>query len=161
MASQHPLPAPNDIERFGWVEPWLARGAQPNSAGYKWLAGHGVGVVVNLREADCARDVERSAPSLQSVHLPVKNDRPPADDQVAQWFDLCDRIASGRPIFVHCKGGEGRTSVFCALTRLRQGWSVEDAIAEQIPYGFNPEKEHKHQAEFLREFAGHFPHHDH
>jgi len=142
-----------DIERFAWFEPWLARGGQPPKDALRELAAQGVRIVVNLREHDETRDVEKV--NMLPVHIPVKNDRAPSDAQVRQWLALCERNGSSERerIFIHCKGGEGRTSVFCAALRMAQGVSVEDAIAEQRAYGFEPEGTHAEQAQYLREFA--------
>ncbi len=63
------------------------------------------------------------------------------------------RLRAMRPIFVHCNAGEGRTSTFCALVRIAQGWPLDSAIAEQVRFGFDPDGEHKEQARFLERFS--------
>lgn len=145
-------PDPKHIAKFARVEPWLMRGDQPDRAGYVWLASHGVRSVVCLRKRNVDRKVGKAAPSLDSIHLPVKNDRPPTEQQSLEWLQLCSRSKSDGTVFVHCRGGKGRTSVFCALVRAAQGWRYEDAIAEQRRFGFEPEGENKRQAAFLADF---------
>jgi protein tyrosine/serine phosphatase len=145
-------PSPKHIKRFAVVEPWLMRGDQPDRDGYEWLASHGVRSVVCLRKRNVDRKVRKAAPSLYSIHLPVKNDCPPTDQQALEWLQLCSRSKASGAVFVHCRGGKGRTSVFCALVRAAQGWTYEDAIAEQRKFGFKPEGEHKRQAIFLADF---------
>lgn len=146
------LPMGNDIERFAWVDRWLARGGQPSSDALETLKTQGVRIIVNLRERDKRKAVEGAG--LRYVHIPVKNDRAPARDQVVQWLELCSKHHLTDPIFVHCKGGEGRTSTFCAVVRLAQGCDVESAIAEQRPFDFQPDGTHAAQAAFLRDLAG-------
>jgi protein tyrosine phosphatase (PTP) superfamily phosphohydrolase (DUF442 family) len=141
------------IERFAWFEPWLARGGQPSEDDLIDLRAQGVRTVVNLRERDEASDVERL--HLQSIHIPVVNDEAPTKQQALEWLTLCERLCSTAPLFVHCKGGEGRTSLFCALVRVAQGCTVENAIEEQRTFDFQPEGKHHAQAEFLRSFARH------
>jgi len=128
------------------------RGDQPDAAGCKWLAAHGVGVLVNLRLRNRDRAVRKAAPELRPVHIPVKNDCPPSDEQALQWLELCRRQKSERAVFVHCRGGKGRTSTFCALVRAAQRWPFERAIEEQRRFGFEPEGMHRRQAAYLESF---------
>ena len=107
------------IERFAWVERWLARGGQPDSAAFEALRKQGVRIIVNLRQRDGRKAVERAR--LRYIHIPVRNDHAPTRGQIRQWLELCSAHRRTDPIFVHCKGGEGRTSAFCAALRLAQG----------------------------------------
>lgn len=85
------------------------------------------------------------------IRMPVPNDEPPTDDQALQWLTICERHRRvQKPIYVHCKAGEGRTSVFCALVRLAQGWNIDRIIEEQRGFDFQPEQTHALQAIFLR-----------
>lgn len=151
-ATTLPKPDPKHIANFARLEPWLVRGDQPDRAGYKWLALHDVNLVVNFRLRDLHKKVEKAAPHLEYIHIPVKNDRPPTEEQALQWLELCRRNAPARTLFGHCKGGAGRTSTFCALVRIAQGWPLAEAVTEQRKYGFEPEAEHKKQARFLADF---------
>ncbi|HEV3154875.1 MAG TPA: protein-tyrosine phosphatase family protein [Candidatus Baltobacteraceae bacterium] len=152
---QHPVNMPfwrpRRIKRFAWFTPWLARGGQPSAKALQWLAAHGVQTIVNLREHDGRRAVE--AAGLQYVHIPVKNDRAPTEEQVLEWLRLCEHHDPSRAVFVHCEAGEGRTSTFCAAVRLAQGWTARAAIDEQRRFDFKPEGKHREQAQFLERFA--------
>jgi protein tyrosine phosphatase (PTP) superfamily phosphohydrolase (DUF442 family) len=141
-----------EIERFAWIDRWLARGGQPDSAAFEMLRMQGIRIIVNLRQRDGRKMVERAG--LSYVHIPVKNDHAPTRGQIRQWLELCSAHHRADPIFVHCKGGEGRTSAFCAAVRLAQGHDVESAIAEQRSFDFDPEGKHAEQAQFLRDLAG-------
>jgi protein tyrosine/serine phosphatase len=152
MSTASQRPSSKEISNFAWIELWLARGAEPRLAGYKWLANKGFKTVVNLRSNDLANTVRQASDNLQSIHIPVKNDRAPNDEQALQWLQMCS-IQAMRPIFVHCNAGEGRTSTFCALLRIAQGWPLDSAIAEQITFGFDPDGDHKEQALFLQRFS--------
>ncbi len=142
----------HEIERFAWFDRWLARGGQPDYAAFETLKAQGVRIIVNLRKRDQRKAVERAG--LIYVHIPVKNDRAPSREQVSQWLELCSTHHRTEPLFVHCKGGEGRTSTFCAAVRLAQGHDVEIAIAEQQAFDFDPQGKHAEQAQFLRDLAG-------
>lgn len=146
-------PDSEHIAEFARVEPWLFRGDQPDAEGYRWLLNHGVSTVVNLRMHNIDKQVSDATDGLRSVHIPVPNDYAPSEKQALMWLALCHDRKSTDRIFVHCRGGKGRTSAFCALVRIAQGWDVEAAINEQRNFGFEPDREHKVQAEFLEEFA--------
>lgn len=152
MGAVTPIPSSRVINKFAWVEPWLARGAQPTLRGYTWLADSGFKVVVNVRTHDETKSVKKAAPILEPIHIPVVNNQAPSDAQALQWLELCASQYM-RPLFIHCNLGEGRTSAFCALVRLAQGWPLDEAIEEQVPFGFDPEAEHREQARFLHAFA--------
>jgi protein tyrosine/serine phosphatase len=152
MGASSPVPDRKDINGFAWLEPWLARGAQPTPQGYRWLEDHGFKVVVNLRTHDETPSVKKFAHGLVPIEIPVINNQAPSDEQVIQWLELCASRYM-RPVFVHCNLGEGRTSAFCALVRLAQGWPLDEAIAEQQPFGFDPDGEHHEQARYLDAFA--------
>ncbi len=141
-----------NVKNFARPESWLGRGGQPDIEGYHWLFNQGFRVVVNLRIHDESRKIAKQEPNLQFIHIPVKNNLAPTEGQALQWLVVCEANQTTNPIFVHCKNGEGRTSTFCALARIAQGWSVDQAIAEQRPFGFDPRAEHRVQAQFLREF---------
>lgn len=152
MGAAAPLPQSKEIDNFAWLEPWLARGAQPSHRGYAWLAERGFKVVVNLRTHDESKSVQKFAHVLAPIHIPVENNRAPSDQQALQWLELCASPYM-RPLLVHCNLGEGRTSLFCALVRIAQGWPLDEAIAEQQEFGFDPDGEHREQARFLEAFV--------
>jgi protein-tyrosine phosphatase len=146
------LPTPREIDKFGWLEEWLGRGAEPSLAGYRWLARNGFKTVVNLQSHDAEGIVRSSEADLEPIHIPVRDNTAPSEEQALMWLELCSSPYL-RPVFVHCHGGEGRTSTFCALVRIAQGWPLEKAIREQISFGFSPELENREQARFLHAFV--------
>jgi len=148
-----PLPDEKHIADFARVQGWLWRGDEPDKAGFEWLQAHGAKIVVNLRMKDEEKEIHDAAPALLYIHIGVKNDMPPSDDQAIQWLELCKRCKAEQIIYVHCREGHGRTSTFCALVRIAQGWSADAAIHDQLPFGFRPDEQHKLQAEYLRDFA--------
>lgn len=140
------------IEAFGWVEPWLARGAQPRAEQYRWLAEQGFQIVVSLRSKQEERGIERAAPQLLAVAIPVEDHHAPTDEQALKWLRFCACVENRTKMYVHCRQGHGRTSVFCALVRLAQGTDLSVALAEDRKYGFDPDKE-REEADYLADFA--------
>lgn len=141
-----------DIENFDWLLPWLARGGQPTEDGFRELDRAGVTFIVNLREHDETGDVYRSTRRAKPVHIPVKNDCAPTDEQALRWLDFCAQRAPDDKLYVHCHAGHGRTSTFCILVRLAQGYPLERSVIEERRRGFDPEGKHRRQYEFLRSF---------
>ena len=142
------LPDPKDLPNFGWMTPWLGRGAEPTPAGFKWLADQRFVTVVNLRSEDDTESYVDAGLGLTHVRFSVEDNAAPTLDQAKDWLTLC-ADAARRPIFVHCQSGHGRTSTFCILVRLAQGKKLSDAIDEQATrYGFKP-KHDVAQVEFL------------
>lgn len=137
-----PAPDPKDLENFGWVTDYLARGADPNPAGFRWLVQAAeIATVVNLRAEDNTEAALAPELKFEAVQIPVVDNKAPSQEQGMQFLQLC-ADGSKRPLFVHCQSGHGRTSTFCALVRLAQGWKLEDAIDEAVQrYGFQPEKD--------------------
>lgn len=134
-----PHPDPKDVPNFGWLEVWLARGAEPTPAGFKWLHDAGIKTVVNLRAEDDTESALDATLGLARVQVEVADNTAPTLQQALDWLTLC-ATAANRPIFVHCQSGHGRTSTFCILVRLAQGTDLDDAIREQQKlYGFNPD----------------------
>jgi protein tyrosine/serine phosphatase len=137
-----PSPDLKDVANFGWVTDWLARGADPNPAGFRWLAqaAH-IATVVNLRAEDNTEAALAPSLGFNVVQIPVVDNKAPSQEQGLQFVQLC-ADESKRPLFVHCQSGHGRTSTFCCLVRLAQGWKLDDAIEEAVQrYGFQPEKD--------------------
>jgi protein-tyrosine phosphatase len=141
-----------DIENFAWMSPWLARGGQPDENGFRELDRAGVTFIVNLRERDESAEVYRSTRRAKPVHVPVKNDYAPTEEQALRWLDFCAQRASADKFYVHCHAGHGRTSTFCILVRLAQGHALEQSVIEEQRCGFDPEGKHRRQYDFLRSF---------
>ncbi len=140
------------IERFGRLESWLARGAQPDGEQYAMLAARGIKFDVDLRLHARSEERERHAPRLVVVHLPVRDRHAPSEAQALRWLELLSIAAPHAPVYVHCKHGQGRTATFCILARLAQGRQLDAAVDEQRPFGFDPDKDAR-QTAFLRDFS--------
>lgn len=131
----------NGIRNAGKITEVLYRGAQPREVGLTELKMLGVATIVDLRGEDREKiEWERKhAESLgmRFVHIPVNGWAPPTDEQVAQFLFLL-RDNPGQKIFVHCRFGDDRTSVFIATYRMAiEKWTAEQAMKEMYFFGFN------------------------
>jgi len=129
------------IPNAGKVTDVLYRGAQPKEVGLSELKMLGITTIVDLRGEDHEKVAweRKRAESLgmRFVHIPVSGWAPPTDEQVAQFLSLL-RDNPGQKIFVHCRFGEDRTSVFIAAYRIAaEKWPAEQAIREMYFFGFN------------------------
>ncbi len=147
------LPEPNEIRRFGWVEPWLARGAAPSARGWRWLADNEFDIAVNLRMRKESKAASKANPRLHCIHIPVKNNCAPTDEQALRWLQICKANHRRSRIFIHCDLGEGRTSTFVALFQIAQILPLDEVIRAQQRYGFKPDTENKLQARYLADFS--------
>jgi protein tyrosine/serine phosphatase len=79
---------------------------------------------------------ECRARGVEFVPLPCNHRNPPTDEQVEEFIRLT-QTAERRPVLVHCRLGQQRTLLFCALYRVRvQGMSPEAALREMDALGF-------------------------
>lgn len=84
---------------------------------------------------EAERELCRSK-GVEFVPIPCNHKNPPTADQVDQFFQLCAAPAA-RPILVHCRLGQQRTLLFCALYRVRfEGVSPSEAECEMDRLGF-------------------------
>jgi tyrosine-protein phosphatase SIW14 len=141
--------APYDgLRHFGVVEEGaLYRCGQPTAAELEQLiAKYGLRTVVSLRGTRGADDpdgweqAEREvcrAKGVDFVAIPCNHKNPPTPEQVRQFLDLA-RDPARRPVLVHCRIGQQRTLLFCALYRVHiQGQDPKAAVQEMDRLGFN------------------------
>src|ERR1700694_3731864 len=129
------------IHNAGKTTDVLYRGAQPNEQGLSELKKLGIVTIIDLRAEDREKvEWERKrAESLgmRFIYIPVNGWSAPTDQQVVQFLSLL-HDNPGQKIFVHCRFGVDRTSVFIATYRLvSEKWPAEEAIKEMYFFGFN------------------------
>jgi tyrosine-protein phosphatase SIW14 len=127
------------IENFAKVADGVYRGAQPDAAGFRALAGMGVKTVVNLRSKHDDRK-EAEPLGLHVVSIPISAGLrldPPSEDAVNAFFGVVLDPAR-RPVFFHCAEGKDRTGTMCALYRIEvDGWTPERAHDEMVAFGWH------------------------
>ncbi|MBK8913990.1 MAG: tyrosine-protein phosphatase [Phycisphaerales bacterium] len=143
------------LRHFGVVdEGVLYRSGQPRPDEVSELIRrHGLRTVVSLRGARDADDpdswesAERAAceaGGAQFVTIPCNHKNPPTAEQVEQFLSIV-RDPARRPVLVHCRLGQQRTLLFCALYRVHvQGMDPTEAEKEMDELGFNV-RHYRHQ----------------
>jgi protein tyrosine phosphatase (PTP) superfamily phosphohydrolase (DUF442 family) len=116
------------------IEEGLYRGAQPDAAGFRELAGLGVRAVLDL----AGRGDERFVPddSMKLFHVPMSA-WGLHDDLVLKALRIMVDPRN-RPLMVHCRHGADRTGAMVALYRVVvQGWTREQAVREMDDGGYH------------------------
>jgi protein tyrosine phosphatase (PTP) superfamily phosphohydrolase (DUF442 family) len=143
VAATGPEPAPGassaPIIRFVQLDHDLYRGGQPDGAGFQFLRDLGIRTVISFRN-DASERAAVEALGMRFVSIPVTfrafgwgDDFDAAD--VRAFFAALDDPEAGS-VFFHCKRGADRTGSFAAVYRIaRQGWEVDQALAEASDMG--------------------------
>ena len=140
--------APYDgLRHFGVVEEGvLYRCGQPSADDLETLIRtYRLRTVVSLRGVRDANDPDAWEQSeravcaslgVEFVSLPCNHKTPPSAEQVRSFLELV-RDPQRRPVLVHCRLGQQRTLLFCALYRVYvQGVSPQEALREMDALGF-------------------------
>lgn len=158
-------PPYDGLRRFRAVdEGKLYRCGQPRpSELLKLIDEHQLKTVVALRgsrdgdDPDEWESEERAAcgsRGVEFVTLPCNHKNPPTLDQVRRFITIL-RDPARTPALVHCRIGQQRTGMFCALYRVHvQGISPDEALREMDELGFQSgHRRHQKLLAAYREFA--------
>jgi protein-tyrosine phosphatase len=139
------------IINFAKVRGGLYRGAQPQYRWqYEWIIKNcKVQNFVTLRRKD--DDSRYAIPDgCRVLDIQVEDDHAPTFEQADAFLSFI-ALHAHEGVFFHCEHGHGRTSLFAVLVRLSEGWTLDDALAEQKALGY--EFTHPAQLQFLRDYV--------
>lgn len=93
------------------------------------------------------------------VTIPCNHKNPPSAAQVQEFLALC-RDPERQPLLVHCRLGQQRTLLFCALYRVHvDGLTPDEAEREMDALGFGVHKRrHQRLLQAFRQLARSNPH---
>lgn len=153
------------LRHFGVVqEGVLYRCGQPRPAELAGLIErHKLRTVVSLRGARADEDPDAweaeerevcARYGVAFITIPFNHKNPPTAEQARRFLELV-RGEGTRPVLVHCRLGQQRTMMFCALHRVHnQGAPPEQAEAEMDRLGFNiRHRRHQRLLAAFRELA--------
>lgn len=149
------IPRGREVGKLGSVGETVLRGAQPSLRAFKTLKELGVDTVINLRpESDHERPIV-ARNGMKYVYLPLPPLDAPTHAITIQFLDAATDPANGL-VFFHCYHGVDRTGTMAACLRIaRDGWTVEEAIAEMRAY-----KVHEHgqrsKLQYVSDFAAYW-----
>jgi protein-tyrosine phosphatase len=144
-----------------WIEPSvLAAGSIPvEEKDIRDLHTENIRAILTLTERPITAFREISPETLASfdityLHVPVPDQFPPNLDQARKILEFFNEMKSqGRPIFVHCQTGVGRTGTVLHLYYLARGLTFEEASAKVRSKRIQCILLSDLQVEFLKEFA--------
>lgn len=141
--------APYDgLRRFRVVEEGvLYRCGQPTPAQLDQLITTlRLRTVVSLRGSRRAEDPDHWEPAerrlceqrgVRFVQIPFNHKNPPTLEQVREFLQIV-ADPERRPVLLHCRIGQQRTGMFCALFRVHiQGVDPQEALREMDELGFD------------------------
>jgi len=130
------------VQNFGEVTERYFRGGEVTPAGVDKLATMGVKTIIDLRDKPSEGEPEACKRNGITYHkFPMDGSATPDDKAVNEILSIIQNAKE--PVYVHCSAGKHRTGTIAALYRIRvQGWTKEQAWAEQQSYGFGPAEEH-------------------
>lgn len=110
------------------ITPQIFVGTQFGAAGKQLLERNGIHYDVNLRE-----EFDDAAHGLALKHycyLPTPDDHDPSIEQLEQGIAFIEQAVkdNGR-VYIHCAGGIGRAPTMAAAYFMRQGMTLDEALA--------------------------------
>ena len=119
------------IEGSYWVEPGLLlAGPYPDDQEVDALVEAGIAATVDLTETDERwTDYWSARPELEHRRVGFRDFAPPSDQAMRDALgSVGELLAQGTPVYVHCRGGKGRTGCFVACFLIEQGARPVDAL---------------------------------
>lgn len=128
------------IKNFDQVDEHVYRGGQPTADGIRYLAGIGVKVVVDLREAGSRSAQEEKAATaagMKYINVPMTGLTPPSGEEMAKILAILEDAGSG-PAFVHCLRGADRTGAVIAAYHIdHDKWENARALKDAKSHGMS------------------------
>jgi protein tyrosine/serine phosphatase len=124
---------------------------------------HALRTVVSLRgrrdnkDPDAWEQSERSVcrdHGVEFITIPFNHKNPPTTEQVEAFLQLM-KDPQRHPVLLHCRIGQQRTGLFCALYRMHvQGVDADTALREMDEMGFGiTNRRHRILLEAFQQFA--------
>ena len=149
------VPRGKTIDMLGSVGDTVYRGAQPSYRGFHTLKELGVDTVINLRpESDHERKIVAKQ-GMRYLYMPLPPLDAPTHDVTLAFLEAVTDPAHGK-VFFHCYHGVDRTGTMAACLRIaRDGWTVEEALAEMRAFKVH-ESGQRSKLAYVADFAAYW-----
>ena len=149
------IPRGKEVKKLGALGDTVLRGAQPSLRGFKTLREMGVDTVINLRpESDHERQIVGKH-GMRYIYLPLPPLDAPTHEVTLAFLEAATDPGNGM-VFFHCYHGVDRTGTMAACLRIaRDGWTVDEAIAEMRAYKVH-ESGQRSKLAYVADFAAHW-----
>ena len=128
------------IKNFDQVDAHVYRGAQPNNAGFRYLANLGVKTVIDLRETGGRSRAEERAVThagMKYVNVPMTGLTPPTAAEIHQILTILENDSPGS-VYVHCRRGADRTGAVIAAYHIdHDKWDNARALKDAMAHGMS------------------------
>lgn len=144
-------PRGKEVKKLGALGDTVLRGAQPSLRGFMTLREMGVDTIINLRpESDHERNIV-ARHGMRYIYLPLPPLDAPTHEVTLSFLEATTDPGNGK-VFFHCYHGVDRTGTMAACLRIaRDGWTVDEALAEMRAY-----KVHEHGQRSKIAYVGEF-----
>lgn len=128
----------DDINEFAayFIEYKAIFGSYPTESRLDILKRKGISLIVDLTK-ECEKNCVQYSTDIDIIRFPIA-DRSIPHDKIAFCkliVTICDKLDDGVKVYVHCKGGHGRSGmVVAAILCYRYGINPKDAFALTTKY---------------------------
>jgi protein-tyrosine phosphatase len=132
-----------------WVEPGrLLAGPYPDDPAA--LAAAGIAATVDLTESgEGWSDYWSEQPALEHHRIGLEDFAPPSEHDMRRVLATVDELLErGAPVYVHCRGGRGRTGCVVACYLIERGAAPSaalDAVRQWCGHDHSPETEEQRE----------------
>jgi len=103
---------------------------------YRYLVDHGIDTIITLQEKQEFEKIEISRKfeePIDQYFFPIKDYGIPSKELTINLLDTIDQnLKEGKKVYVHCKGGIGRTGLVVGCYLIRHGLATAETVLQEV-----------------------------